>query len=354
MHGSSPVPTTSPSTSTSTISSSRPTPVPPTSAPTSAKKYARISMISDLPHNIRPEEIVEWCDEQPHLLQQFLSQDPTLGQLVMARNITQIRTLMMQRLLDSNKQHYKENREMEELAANPDSEEYQMKIAERIRLKNVQENRNFAMENYPQFFGQISMLYVNIEINNQPIKAFVDSGAQSTIMSASCAERCNIMRLLDVAFAGEARGVGSAKILGRINLTQMKLGNSYFPVSITVLESDSMEFLLGLDMLRRYNSCIDLDANSLRFKIGDRYEQVPFLGESELPQSGIFGRSAPVTETLPSVSGDGKMEVVEDGAFADKMTELMGMGFSEEQVRDALYKARGNVEEAAARLLGNM
>ncbi|XP_026460830.1 uncharacterized protein LOC113362020 [Papaver somniferum] len=34
------------------------------------------------------------------------------------------------------------------------------------------------------------MLYVNMEVNGVPLKAFVDSGAQSTIISKSCVERC--------------------------------------------------------------------------------------------------------------------------------------------------------------------
>ena len=38
-------------------------------------------------------------------------------------------------------------------------------------------------------YAVVHRLYVNLEINNMPIKAFVDSGAQSTIMSVRCAER---------------------------------------------------------------------------------------------------------------------------------------------------------------------
>lgn len=59
-----------------------------------------------------------------------------------------------------------------------------------------------------------SCSYVNMEVNRVPLKAFIDSGAQSTIMGRSCAERCGLLRLLDTRFAGMAVGVGSAKILG--------------------------------------------------------------------------------------------------------------------------------------------
>jgi hypothetical protein len=54
-----------------------------------------------------------------------------------------------------------------------------------------------AMEYNPEAFARVVMLYVDCEVNGSPIKAFVDSGAQSTIMSQPTAQRLGLMRLID-------------------------------------------------------------------------------------------------------------------------------------------------------------
>ncbi len=55
-----------------------------------------------------------------------------------------------------------------------------------------------------------------------PVKTFVDTGAQVTVMSKECAERRGLMSELDKRFAGKAVGVGSTRILGRINDAHIK------------------------------------------------------------------------------------------------------------------------------------
>jgi DNA damage-inducible protein 1 len=151
-----------------------------------------------------------------------------------------------------------------------------------------------AMEYNPEAFARVVMLYVDCEVNGVPVKAFVDSGAQSTIMSQPCAQRLGLMRLIDkrlrppcpwpahfsfsllfcplshavclfsrpasdprwffmgAGYAGVAKGVGTSKIIGRVHAVQMKMGGMFITISITVLEDNSMEFLFGLDNLRRH------------------------------------------------------------------------------------------------------
>ena len=47
----------------------------------------------------------------------------------------------------------------------------------------VAKNYATAQEQFPEFFGQICMLYIDVTVNKTPIQAFVDSGDQATIIS---------------------------------------------------------------------------------------------------------------------------------------------------------------------------
>merc|ERR1719215_138892 len=130
------------------------------------------------------------------------------------------------------------------------------------------------------------------------MQAFVDSGAQSTIIAQQKARNCGILDLVDTRFAGVAMGVGTGKILGRIHMVQLQIGHVHFPCSVTVMDDATlpmadgdkdkvapkdMDFLLGLDMLKRHTCSIDLAQGKLKFRLSPgEYLETPFLHEKDM------------------------------------------------------------------------
>ena len=66
----------------------------------------------------------------------------------------------------------------------PWSEEYQERLADSIRQRNIKDNMETALEYNPEIFaGRVEMLYLECKVNGVSVKALVDTGAQMTIMN---------------------------------------------------------------------------------------------------------------------------------------------------------------------------
>ena len=216
----------------------------------------------------------------------------------------------------------------------PTSPEGQRLIAEEIERANIDFSQQFAMEHMPEAYIPVTMLYIRMKINGIECKAFVDSGAQVSILSEATAKRCNLMRLVDKRFQATVHGVGGIKkMLGRIHACQVQIEDHFFPCNFDVLSDHTIDILFGLDILRRHQCCIDLKNNCLRF--GDS-TSTPFLSDAEVPRREM--------ETDGGLSGQ---EVVDNA----KLQSLIALGFEEEAARAMLIQCGNDLEMAASNLL---
>lgn len=270
-----------------------------------------------------------------------------------------------------------EDAEWARLSQDPDNPENQKRILEIIEQRNIEENLQNALDLTPESFTKVDMLYINVEIDGFPIKAFVDSGAQGTIISPKLAEKCNLHRLIDRRFSGIAKGVGSGEIIGRIHSAPLKIGGIFVPCSFTVLDTN-VDMLLGLDMLKRHQANIDLKNNVL--KIADT--ETPFLTGKDVPndfdpeklaqtlgdqvdlssepkrqkftpstaaaQAALSRNSGSQSTTAPATSTASRPQPIQPNEQA--IAQLVGLGFSRAEAISALAQAGGNVDMAAALL----
>ena len=97
------------------------------------------------------------------------------------------------------------------------------------------------------------MLYINMELNGTKFQAFVDTGAQSTIISKAFAQKCGVLKDVDTRFKGVAVGVGTSAIIGRIHSAKLKVDNRHtIECSLQVIDNIDMDFLFGIDMMKKH------------------------------------------------------------------------------------------------------
>lgn len=248
---------------------------------------------ADLPDGVSPDTLHAILQVNSGMMSEISKRDPEMMAAATAPTPALLRTLILKRTLAHAAPEAERAARMSALeariAANPYDVDAQRQLEEFIAEKNVEENWRMAMEHMPEAFARVFMLYVPAKINGTFVKVFVDSGAQTTILSKRCAERCGIMRLVDKHFAGTAVGVGTAKLFGRVHMAPLELGGNHFPCTFTVMDSDGVECLLGLDMLKRYQAVIDLGSNHLRMRLGGAEVTIPFLGEADIPKNELGG-----------------------------------------------------------------
>merc|ERR1719187_3073107 len=225
-----------------------------------------------------PAWIREMLQANPDQLALLKQNNPRLAEAYESGNLEEFAKVLKEQ---QNARREREAQRIRMMNADPFDLEAQRLIAKEIEQKNIDQNMELAMETSPESFGSVIMLYINCNVNGHPIKAFVDSGAQATIMSQKAAERCNIMRLVDRRWAGIAKGVGTQKIIGRVHMAQIQIEQEYLTSSFSILEAQPMDMLLGLDMLKKHQCTIDLRKNCLM--IGTTGTETKFLSENELP-----------------------------------------------------------------------
>lgn len=171
------------------------------------------------------------------------------------------------------------------------------------------------------------LIEVMCDINGYQVPGVVDTGSEITVMSASCARRCKIYNLLDSKYAAKVSGVGTGEIVGAVKDQSFKIGQLRFGNKLSILRESRRDLIIGLDILDRFKSEIDLSQRSVKLKVRGSTVNIPLL---EQPQDS---HSTSSTKAMPKVPVPAQITV----------QELSG-GYYEEDEYDELYDEEVSME----------
>jgi hypothetical protein len=294
--------------------------------------YAGMHLNDAMGYNPHPHAFCTLVLTKEHLFKELNYHSPRLAEKIKGQPLDKAVQIWrgemvkggIQQAVQASTKFHQENTMKEKLHQNPNDSEARAYFNNQERQTLVDTQYRQMKEEYPEALGRVLMLYVDTKINDHPIQAFCDSGAQSTIMSKKIAEQCGLSDYIDTRFEGTAVGVGTGKILGRIHMVQLQIGDYYFPCSVTVMDdpapgASEMPFLFGLDMMKRHTCQIDLERGCLKFRLAPgEYMETPFLHEKDLDESkgGTQGFNAEKANQ-ELVDLDRKREAQEDDKKGD-------------------------------------
>jgi DNA damage-inducible protein 1 len=240
----------------------------------------------------------------PSHLDQLCHKNPSLAELIVNNDVQEIANILRKKDQEKLQKQRKIDAEIARLQSNPFDPESQKRIEEMIKEKRLNELQNQTYEHHPELFVSTEMLYINASVNNTAVQVFVDTGAQTTVISREFAERANLMKNVDARFKGLIKGVGEQTSLGRIWNFSLKINGKMFAVSAVVLEKFSHEILLGLDAMKRHKVIINLGEMQMGFP--SHSITVPFLKDHEIIKIPLEEFSKKIQKILETVPVDDK------------------------------------------------
>ena len=260
--------------------------------------WDRMDLRDVFQQHTNPQTITRIIRSSENLMKQLQFHNPELAAEMAKDEATALRALRLFMMmnttaatLSSMQKGQVEEKMKERLAKDENDPEAKEYFAKKKQEGVLEEHYKRTLEEFPESFAPVLMLYIQVEINGTALQAFVDSGAQTSVISGRCAERCGLTPYIDGRFAGKVVGVGNGRTLGRVLYTNMTIEGNYFPISLTVMDDSqglgdkNMEFLLGLDMLKRHQCSIDLVNGRLLFRYQGQQKSTPFLHEKDLPKT---------------------------------------------------------------------
>jgi hypothetical protein len=111
-------------------------------------------------------------------------------------------------------------------------------------------------------------LHLLVEINNCLIEGLVDTGASMSVMPAAVVRELGLMHMVSGFETYKAASGVVTQALGRIGEVPIKVGGVQCNMTFMVVDTDSYDVLLGLDLLIKIGAIVDVEQGLIQVRRG--------------------------------------------------------------------------------------
>ncbi len=111
-------------------------------------------------------------------------------------------------------------------------------------------------------------LHLLVEINNCLIEGLVDTGASMSVMAAAVVRELGLMHLVSGSETYKTASCTITQALGRIGEVPIKVGGVQCNMMFMVVNTESYDVLLGLDLLIKIGAIVDVEQGLIQVRRG--------------------------------------------------------------------------------------
>jgi predicted aspartyl protease len=111
-------------------------------------------------------------------------------------------------------------------------------------------------------------LHLPIEVNHYLVEGLVDTGASMSVMAASIVRELGLMHLVSGSETYKTASGAVTQALGRIEEVPIKIGEVQCNMTFMVVDTDSYDILLGLDLLIKIGAIVDIEQGLIQVRRG--------------------------------------------------------------------------------------
>jgi predicted aspartyl protease len=155
-------------------------------------------------------------------------------------------------------------------------------------------------------------LHLSVEVNNYLVEGLVDTGALMFVMAATVVRELGLMHLVSRSATYKIASGVVTQTHGRIDEVPVKVGGVQCTMTFMVVDTDSYDILLGLDLLIKIGAIVDVERGMIQVRCGPgiKVEVLPLTMVNMLQKTDSETMMQEVAVALTNTQRNGKLDAI--------------------------------------------